>query len=79
MLCHKVGTAIVCTPIVVSFPAIGGYALDQEAKVGQYAVLEMHKHKAQYPNATHDQMYRVYSDSYHSYTNGTRVGRMFYK
>lgn len=30
MLCEKVGLLIVCTPIVVSIPATGGYVLDRE-------------------------------------------------
>ena len=79
LLCEKIGMAIVCTPIFVSLPAIGGYALNQEAKVGQSAVSEMNRYKAQYPNATHDEMYRVYSDSYYSHGNGTIVGRTLYK
>ena len=55
MLCEKIGTVIVCTSIVRSFLAIGRLCIDQEeAKVGQYAVSEMHKYKAQYPNAIHD-------------------------
>ena len=75
LLCEKVGTMIVCTPIVVSVPALAGYALDKESQTGNYAINKMHEYQARFPNSTHDQQYKVYSDSYKSHANSSLIGR----
>lgn len=74
-LCNNIGPLVVCTPIVVSVPAIGGYTLDQEAKTGQYAIEKMHEYQAKHPNSTHDQQYKVFKNSYQSHANSSLVGR----
>ena len=74
-LCEKVGGVIVCTPIVVSLPAIAGYALEQESQTGKYAINKMHEFQAKHPNSTHDQQYKVYKDHYTSHGNCSMVGR----
>jgi hypothetical protein len=60
LLCERVGTLIVCTPIVVSVPATAGYVLDKESQTGNYAIGKMHEYQAKHPNSTHDQQYKVY-------------------
>lgn len=75
LLCEKIGTMIVCTPIVVSVPATAGYALDKESQTGNYAINKMHEYQANHPNSTHDQQYKVYQDSYKSHANSSLIGR----
>ena len=75
LLCEKVGTLIVCTPIVVSIPATAGYALDKESQTGNYAINKMHEYQAKHPNSTHDQQYKVYQNSYKSHANSSFIGR----
>lgn len=71
----KIGTMIVCTPIVVSVSTAAGYVLDQEAKTGNYAIDKMHEYQAKHPNSTHDQQYNVYQNSYQSHANSSIMGR----
>jgi len=75
LLCEKVGTLIVCTPIVVSIPATAGYALDKESQTGNYAINKLHEYQAKHPNSTHDQQYKVYQDFYKSHANSSLIGR----
>jgi hypothetical protein len=74
-LCQKIGTMIVCTPIVISVPGTAGYVLDQEAKTGNYAIDKMHEYQAKHPNSTHDQQYNVYQNCYRSHANSSIMGR----
>lgn len=74
-LCQRIGTMIVCTPIIVSVPGIAGYVLDQEAKTGNYAIEKMHEYQAKHSNSTHDQQYNVYKICYQSHANSSIMGR----
>ena len=74
-LCQKIGTMIVCTPIIVSVPATAGYVFDYEAKTGNYAIDKMHEYQAKHPNSTHDQQYNVYHNRYKSHANSSLMGR----
>ena len=42
------------TQVIVSFPAIAGYVLDQKTKTGNYAIQQMQAYQAKHPDATHD-------------------------
>ena len=75
LLCEKVGLLVVCSPIVVSIPATGGYVLEKEAQTGNYAINKMHEYQANHPNSTHDQQYKVYQNSYKSHANSSLIGR----
>lgn len=71
----KIGTAVVCTPIIVGVPAAAGFALKQEAKTANYAVGKMNEYHAKYPNATDDQQYNVYWRCYQTHAHSSVIGR----
>jgi hypothetical protein len=78
-LCEKVGTMIVCTPIVVSVPAIAGYVLDKEAQTGNHAFSAMESFRNANPGSSQAEQYEVYSKSYKSHANNSIVGRQLTK
>ena len=78
-LCKKVGTMIVCTPIVVSVPAIGGYVLDKEAKTANYAIASMESYRESNSHSTNAQQYQRYCNSYKAHANSSIVGRQLTK
>ena len=75
LLCQRVGAAIVCTPIVVSVPAMGGYALEKESQTANYAIGRMESYTDSNPNCTNAQQYKVYCNSYKAHANSSIVGR----
>ena len=74
-VCNQMGTFIVCTPIVVSIPGLAGFALNEGGKTGQFAYSKMDDYKTKFPNSTHDQQYKIYTDAYKGYANNSLIGR----
>lgn len=75
VLCQKIGTAIVCTPIVISLPATAAFVLDHEAKTANYAMERMNNYRDKHPDSTDDQQYGVYQHAYQSHGNSSILGR----
>jgi hypothetical protein len=75
ILCQRVGTVIVYTPIVISVPTTAGYVLDKEAQTANYALAQINAYKIRNPNCSLNEQYGVFTEAYKSHANSSIVGR----